>query len=152
MGKYPDPEEECERSRHFLQTPHGKLNNRLRARIRQAFHQQGAMKSPSSSPCALLGCRARDWWKYLGKPSNDDLARLVADHIIPLSLYDLSDPAEQRKAFNYRNTQLMSRKEHLSKRAELPETYELYELRALWPKNFQPPPIMAIPIYNLTGS
>ena len=118
----------------------------MRARISASFYHNGVTKSRASSPCALLGCSAKNWWKYLGSPGNNDLEHLVVDHIIPVSLYDLSDPAEQRKAFNYRNTQLMSREEHLNKRAELPETYELYELRALWPKNFQPPPIRAIPI------
>jgi hypothetical protein len=44
------------------------------------------------------------------------------DHIIPLSSYDLTDPAQQREAFHYTNLQPLWAHDNMAKGDEVPGT------------------------------
>jgi len=92
-----------------------KLLVSLRGRINQALKRN----QKSGRILDLIGCTIIELKKYLniidwyrGKDYN-------IDHIIPCSLYDLSDPNEQKKCFNWRNMRFITKKENTSKKDKL---------------------------------
>ena len=58
------------------------------------------------------------------------------DHIIPISCYNLHDPVDRMRAFNYQNTRIVSAADNRAKSGSLPPTEELNELRHLWPNSW----------------
>lgn len=88
-----------------------KLIFTARGRILQAIKRGGYIKSKNTRD--LLGCdNVKIWKKHLEKQfkvgmswDNHSLYGWHIDHIIPITAFDLSDPEEQLKAFNYKNTQ-----------------------------------------------
>jgi hypothetical protein len=85
----------------------------------------------------LLGCTYEQYVSHLG-PSYLRMKELdlVIDHIWPLALYDLQNPVEQKKAFNYLNTRLCSAMENRRKGGRAPD-YDLAHTvpRELWPSD-----------------
>ena len=101
-----------------------RLADSLRSRLRQALN--GKMKI--SSARRLLGCTIEELWLHLEKQFQPGMIRenrafrgWHVDHIIPINLFDLSDPKQQRKAFHYTNLQPLWWRDNLTK----PKKYEI---------------------------
>lgn len=69
----------------------------------------------------LIGLSIQDYREYLECQFDNNInwenygSYWHIDHIIPVSLFDLSDKEEQKKAFNFRNTRPLESKENISK-------------------------------------
>ena len=102
----------------------------------------GAMRGgakKSGRTCELLGCSYKEYTKYLG-PLHKRMRKhgLVIDHIWPIALYDLFDPCEQRKAFNYKNTRLCTAGENQEKGSKPPSEELANSVPfSLWPRRWR---------------
>jgi hypothetical protein len=107
------------------------LGIRLRGRLRSAL-KRGSKRSKSID---LLGCTVQEWADHL-RVTVEQLAsgNFEIDHIWPVSLYNLEDEEQQRKAFNYQNTRLATRSENASKHNSIPDLDIAYSVPyELWP-------------------
>ena len=77
----------------------------------------------------MLGCSYTQWVEHLGELKQHD----HIDHIIPIARYDLNDPIDVMRAFNWRNTQLLPSEQNQTKHASLPTNAHLLELKSVWP-------------------
>jgi len=85
----------------------------------------------------LLGCTYEELAEYLGPPPCD-IDHVAVDHIIPICRYDLRDPVDVMRAFNYKNMQLLSHNENMCKGSGLPDNATLLKMRDLWPHSWWP--------------
>jgi hypothetical protein len=109
--------------KRFAKKPEAKLAAMLRRRILKAL--DGEVKSGSTYE--LLGCT----WEHLrwhieaqfdGKMTWENHGSYWhLDHIIPLDSFDLSDPAQQRRACHWKNLQPLEAKENIRKKNRLPQ-------------------------------
>jgi len=93
----------------------------LRSRLRKSLKSQSAKKSKGT--LELTGCSIDKLWEHLEKQFKDGMTRQNQgewhiDHIKPCSLFDLTDPEQQKECFNYKNLQPLWAEENLSKRAK----------------------------------
>jgi hypothetical protein len=89
------------------------ISKRISSRLR--FERlRGRLGTQAHTPLDLIGCTYKDLASYLGVsvpiPSDVDL-----DHKVPLFAYELSEPGELHRAFNYKNMQLLGRIDNLRK-------------------------------------
>lgn len=85
-----------------------RIEKLLRNRLWYALKSQSAKKSKRTSE--LVGCSIDELWKHLEKQFKDGMTRQNLgewhiDHIKPCSLFDLTDPEQQKECFNYKNLQ-----------------------------------------------
>lgn len=107
--------------KRFARKPEAKLAAALRRRILKAL--DGEVKSGSTYE--LLGCT----WEHLrwhieaqfdGKMTWENHGSYWhLDHITPLDSFDLSDPAQQRRACHWKNLQPLEAKENIRKKNRL---------------------------------
>ncbi len=100
----------------------GQIAARLYSRINGALKVSNAEKHHKT--IELVGCPVSVLKKHLEARfkigmSWKDKKRFHIDHIIPLSRFDLTDPAQQKKAFHYTNLQPLWAFENLSKGSKL---------------------------------
>lgn len=98
-----------------------RIRTLLRSRIRNSLKSQSAKKSKRTSE--LVGCSIDELWKHLEKQFKDgmtrqNLGKWHIDHIKPCSLFDLTDPEQQKECFNYKNLQPLWAEENLRKGAK----------------------------------
>lgn len=110
------------RRRHrFLTDPGFRALYAARRRIRAALKGQ----DKSARTLALLGIDGAGFMQYLESKFKKGMTRdnygkvWHVDHIIPLALFDLSKPAEQRVAFHFTNCQPLFAEENLKKGAKI---------------------------------
>ena len=109
------------------------LNGRVHMRMKIAYDVKRVPQSERVKPLDALGVESLDEYEaYLGEIGPTD----QIDHIIPIKCYNLHDPVDRMRAFNYENTRIVSKAENNSKRGSLPRTDELNELRHLWPNSW----------------
>ena len=104
----------------------------LRSRVK-SIRKVGGDKLLKSSK--YIGCSFKEWMEHLG-PNHKRMKDLdlQIDHIWPVSMYDLTDPAEQLKCFNYRNTRLVTAAINRKKTGKAPEmALALSVPKELWP-------------------
>lgn len=101
-----------------------KLNKRLRTRLSDELRKNIVGKSFRTFD--LLGLPIQDFKvyienKFLPGMSWENWGKYTwhLDHIIPLSSFDLTDPEQQKKAFNYANYQPLWAKDNLQKGSKL---------------------------------
>lgn len=106
------------RTAYRLQTDAGfKLLTRLRTRIYQAL--KGLFKSRATKE--ILGCSVLELRTHLEKQFRPGMTWKNygpvwhVDHIRPCASFDLTDPAEQQKCFNFSNLQPLFKEENLKK-------------------------------------
>lgn len=107
----------------------------LRARLK-TIRRTGGNKIGRSA--AYLGCSYDQWMNHLG-PGAERMKELNLhiDHVWPVALYDLTDPAEQFKCFNYLNTQLLTEAANREKGGKVPSKEMALKVpRHLWPKAY----------------
>ena len=114
--------------------PEFKLRHNLRNRINQALKNN----TKSARSLELLGCSGSEYRKYLEDQFHDSASgdtmtwdnhgkchgHWQIDHRVPLCSFDLSQPAEQKKAFHYTNTQPLWYDAHCAKGTVVPDTHE----------------------------
>ena len=98
-----------------------KLASTLRSRLRSILKWKGRRKIDSS--IEALGCSVDEFRAHLESKFSEGMTwsnwkhdGWHIDHIIPLSSFNLEDPAEFRKAFHYSNTQPLWASDNQSKR------------------------------------
>jgi hypothetical protein len=75
----------------------------------------------NSSSTDLLGCSIEEYKLYLEKQFNSNMnwdnygSYWDIDHIKPCTLFNLSDPEQQKMCFNYQNTQPLPKIENQRK-------------------------------------
>jgi hypothetical protein len=101
-----------------------RIKNALRARIRKTLFSKKTIKSENT--LELLGCSVEHVKKYLESQFKEGMAwdnygsyGWHIDHIIPCASFDLTDPEQQKKCFNYKNLQPLWWNENLSKGAKI---------------------------------
>lgn len=122
----------------------GKINLRRRNRynndptyrllilIRTRINNYVRGKQKSCSSIALLGCDQEQFKKYFEQMFSDGMSwnnfmvgDIEVDHIIPLSIFDLSERIQQKVAFNWANTMPMWKTDNRSKHATVPLGFNL---------------------------
>ena len=98
-----------------------RIEKLLRNRLRYALKSQSAKKSKGT--LELTGCSIDELWEHLEKQFKDgmirqNLGKWHVDHIKPCSLFDLTDPEQQKECFNYKNLQPLWAEENRSKGAK----------------------------------
>ena len=89
----------------------------LRNRIRDVLRG----RNKSASTMALLGCTIEKLKKYIQNQFVDGMTwdnigtTWHMDHMLPVSLFDLSDPEQQRRCFHYSNLQPLFASDNISK-------------------------------------
>jgi len=89
------------------------INYRLKENLRTRVHHAiFGISKKSNTTMDLIGCTIEEFKIHLEKSfvnnmSWDNYGEWHIDHIIPCSLFDLTDPEEQRKCFNYKNQQAL---------------------------------------------
>jgi hypothetical protein len=106
--KKDNPEKFAAHRRTYMRTnPHARIGNSLRRRVARLL---GASQSRGRYR-KLIGCSPQDLMLSLecrfepGMTWQNYGSAWHIDHILPLSSYDLTDPAQQREAFHYTNLQ-----------------------------------------------
>ena len=112
------------------------LGNRVHSRLRMEFYRGRVAKADTHQPRYVLGCSYNFLHEYLG--GHESIVGLHLDHTIPLRCYDLFDKRDLLRAFNWRNTQLLTGPENLEKGSKLPDHDTLMRLKCCWPTAWWP--------------
>jgi hypothetical protein len=107
------------------------IAERLRARIKSASRNAGAKKSAGTM--LLTGCSAEDLRKWLESQfvenmNWDNRSKWHIDHVIPCSVFNLSDSQQQAVAFHYTNLRPVWSTQNLQKSDKVP----LPQLKLFW--------------------
>lgn len=104
----------------------------LRNSVRWALRRNGKVNKRSSRVTSLLGCSIDSFRIYIESKfepgmswDNHGRTGWHLDHIIPCSLFDLSDPVHQRYCFHFSNLQPLWAHENCSKKDKLVLTGQL---------------------------
>ena len=98
--------------------PHYKVKQNLSRRLRTILTE---IKKPKNIEILkLIGCSLEDLKKYIEKKFKKGMnwqnyGKWHVDHIIPCSKFDLTNLAQQRKCFNFKNLQPLWAKENILK-------------------------------------
>jgi hypothetical protein len=114
--------------REYKQQPHINVGNRLRSRILEAIKAQKSKKANKTDK--LTGCTILYLIRHLNGGKENILITdpcVHIDHIIPISFFDLTIKEEQYICFNWRNLQLLTAHDNLTKSSSVPDNVkELY--------------------------
>lgn len=109
--------------------PQALLKSRLRSRL------YNLMKKHNSTKCEktvdLIGCTWNEFVAHMESQFEDGMkwscTNLSIDHKVPCSLFDLTDPKEQKRCFYYLNLQPMYLSDNIKKKDKLlPQYIPLY--------------------------
>ena len=97
-----------------------------------------SMKDRDITAEGLLGCTYDEYDRYLSKWTiwREDVKDKCIDHIIPIRCYDLADPIDLKRVFNWRNTQVLTKEANMIKGASLPPNAQLLKMKDLWPNTW----------------
>ena len=103
-----NPERVRERQQQTRSTPEGRLLHNLRNRVNKIMKRIDVVKD--STTLDLLGCDAVKAKEHIQSQFTEGMSwenygDWDVDHIKPCAAFDLIDPEEQKKAFNYKNLQ-----------------------------------------------
>jgi len=106
--------------KRYKSSPQVRISKTIRSRIQDALKRE----HKSSRTEKLLGISFKEFKTYIEimfKPnmSWDNYGEWEIDHIKPISSFDLTNPKEQFKAFNYKNTQPLWLSENRRKSAKI---------------------------------
>ena len=118
-----------------------RVSNQLRGRLRSALKLKGVVKTRRTHE--LLGCTVDDLVLHLERQlpftaPGCALGDCHIDHIIPCAAYDLSNEADQKRCFNWRNLQPLTPHDNMAKHATLPSAAVLDQLQSTWPVAWLP--------------
>ena len=122
--------------RRMAEEPEFCLVKKCRRRVRDALMG----KSKCASTVKLLGETPENVVHTLTRllpitaPGATTLAECHIDHIIPCVAYDLTNPEDQMRCFNWRNLQPLLPRDNMVKSAKLPSVLELTTIsHHVWP-------------------
>lgn len=106
-----------------LKKPHYHFLNWIRGSINRDILRQSAKKGGRTE--VLIGCSFDELQKHLESQFTNEFSwanrsSWHVDHYVPVSAFDLTNPEEQRWAFNYRNLRPMNGKLNQQKSDTLP--------------------------------
>lgn len=118
-----------------------KIASRLRCRIRDAVVRQGAIKCVSTAE--LIGCSIHALRDHIETHFTDGMcwgriAEIDIDHTLPLSMFDLKNPAQQRIACNFKNLRPMWSTQNKSKNDKIEVNGVLVRVHDLKKRNIIP--------------
>lgn len=99
-----------------------RLKKRLRSRIAEVLRTIGRCKCDRS--LRLIGCTAFELKAHIEKQFTEGMTwakfgygqgKFQIDHIVPIAMFDLTDPNQQCKAFHYTNLQPLWWEDHQAK-------------------------------------
>jgi hypothetical protein len=97
-------------------------NFRIKENLRGRMYQALKSNSKSANTETLIGCTIAELWTHIESQFTDGMTRenygqdgWHLDHVIPCASFNLTQPREQLRCFNYRNLQPMWASENLSK-------------------------------------
>lgn len=100
------------------------IKQKIRLRINTALKRQEISKLYKT--IELLGCDFSFYKEYIEKQFTGNMTwgklrsgKIHIDHILPCSSFDLTDPEEQKKCFNYSNTQPLWAEDNFKKGCKL---------------------------------
>lgn len=129
-GRYVTYQRNYRRNRYATNSQ-WKLAVNCRGRIRTAL--KAAKMKKGNRTISLLGCTFAELEAHLGDGPGE------IDHIWPICMYDLTNPAQQRMAFNYRNLQRVSAEYNRRKWTREPSDEEKAKVPIeLWPPGRRP--------------
>jgi len=93
---------------------------RMKCNLRSRLHRAIKRNAKSASTLELLGCTVPELIAHLESqlPDGANLRDYQIDHIRPCASFDLTDPAQQRECFGWRNLQPLTPSANLSKGAK----------------------------------
>jgi len=104
--------------------PNYKIGSNLRRRINRSLKVQFANKYYKFDE--YLGCTLEFFKEYIQSKFTDGMtwelylaSEIHLDHIIPCSLFNLTDPEEQKKCFHYSNIQPLWKRDNFQKSNKL---------------------------------
>jgi hypothetical protein len=107
------------------ENPQVRISHCLRVRVLSAMKSSGVKKAFKTME--LLGCSVPELKAHLEKQfkpgmnwSNHTKDGWHIDHILPCASFDLTDPEQQKRCFNYTNLQPLWAKDNQSKSSSLP--------------------------------
>lgn len=114
------------RRKHFKENPNFRMSINLRNRVNAAINSARVKKF--NHTIDLLGCSWESFvkhlestwqpgmsWENYGKWESAGSMTWHVDHIKPVSLFNLLDPEEQKKAFHWTNTQALWARDNIIK-------------------------------------
>jgi hypothetical protein len=110
---------------HIFNKRHNDMQFKIRDNLRSRVYMALKGKSKSDNTVKLLGCSLEKVLEYLQSMFEDGMTMdnhgevWHIDHIIPCSLYDLSNEEEQKCCFNYLNTRPLFVEDNLKRGARL---------------------------------
>ena len=110
----------------LLKNPQAAAADRCRKRVwlamKTASKRSGVDLSKFQDTMSLIGCTPEQLIEHLGvqKWQNRGKMKYHIDHIWPCAMYNLCDPEEQKKCFNWRNLQLLTAGQNAEKGSKPP--------------------------------
>lgn len=121
-----------------------KIKENLRGRIYKAI--SGKVKK-SKTTMKLIGCTVDELYNHLESKFENGMTRdnyceiWQIDHIIPCALFDLTNPREQLRCFNWRNLQPLTCSDNNAKRCkytfDIIKEIELWKATITYPRKFK---------------
>lgn len=114
--------------RHRRERMANDLNFAIRERIRGRIKSAIVTGAKSSRSMNLLGCSIESFKLYIESKFEDGMTwqnwgfgvdKWNLDHIMPLSIFDLTKPEHQRRAFHFSNLQPMWQPDNFDKKAKI---------------------------------
>ncbi len=112
------------RKKHLNRNPAAKIANICRIRVWHASKKHRSCKRGKTFD--LIGCDAETLRKHLESQFDEEMTwenqgryGWHIDHFLPVSLFDVTDPVEQKECFHYTNLQPMWATDHLRKGSEI---------------------------------
>lgn len=118
--KYKKRRNELQKKR--LKEDHGyRLLTNLRIRL------NSVVKLKKDRSIDILGCKVSFYKNFIESHFTKEMKwnNIHIDHIIPVTLFDMTNPEEVKKAFHWTNTRPLLKAANLSKNDKLPEDYHL---------------------------
>ena len=110
------------RKKIYLERYNSDLNFKIKTILRARFKIALKYGYKSDSVINLIGCSIEDLKKHLESQfkegmlwENYGIYGWHIDHIIPCASFDLTDPEQQKKCFNYKNLQPLWAKDNIIK-------------------------------------
>jgi hypothetical protein len=133
-GRRDDRKRQPQKTEYMRQKRLSDMNFRLAGKLRISLCQALRGKAKATSALKLLGCSLPDFRIYLESKfepgmswENHGKYGWHIDHIMPLAIFDLTNPEHQKRAFHFSNMQPLWAADNMSK-SDKPPTVHQFDL------------------------